>query len=79
MKKRKSIDYAYPTSTHATLLGCNKTGCYYVAVSVLRKDGTWSPSVPEHNAEGFIDPKHPDLLAMYMECEAEAAPKQLIF
>jgi hypothetical protein len=79
MKIRKSIDYAYPTSTYATLLDCEKTGCYFVAVSVLREDGTWSPTEPAHNAEGFIDPKDSDLLAMYIECDGEPAPKQLTF
>ena len=71
MKTRKEIAYAYPTSPSAEKLGCGRKGCFYVAQSVLREDGTWSPSVAAHNAEGFDSATHPDLLAIYAETEGE--------
>lgn len=43
-KLRKGIRYAYPTSDRAAELGVPHSGGYYVAQSVLREDGTWSPA-----------------------------------
>lgn len=74
MKIRKSISYAYPSSPHAVTLGMSETGCYYVAISVFREGASWSPNCPAHNAEGFTDATHPDLLAMYNETEGEPCP-----
>jgi hypothetical protein len=74
MKTRKSISFAYWSSPTAAKLGCAETGCFYVAVSVLRKDGNWSPFSPAHNAEGFDSPTHPDLLASFKETEGEICP-----
>lgn len=74
MKTRKSISYAYPSSPHAERLGCGKTGCHYVAVSVFRDGASWSPNEPLPNAEGFQNPTDPDLLASYMEADGEPCP-----
>jgi hypothetical protein len=74
MKIRKSISYAYPTSATAELLGHGKTGCYYVASSIMREDGNWSLATPLHNAEGFPLADEPDLIASYKETEGEACP-----
>ncbi len=74
MKIRKSISYAYATSPTARELGHGKTGCYYVATSILREDGNWSPASPVHNAEGFQNAGDADLIALYRETEGEPCP-----
>jgi len=74
MKLRKSISYAYATSPTAKFLGHGKTGCYYVATSLLREDGTWSPATPVHNAEGFQRAEDADLIATYRETDGEPCP-----
>ncbi len=73
-KVRKSISYAYATSPTACELGHAKTGCYYVATSILREDGTWSPATPLHNADGFLRAEAADLISTYKETEGEPCP-----
>ena len=70
LKKTKSIGYAYPTSTNAGILGFAQTGCYHISETIYRDDGTAKTYLP-HDAEGFSEPDHPDLIALYNETEAE--------
>ena len=74
MKLRKSIAYAYPTSNRAKELGHYATGCYYVAQSVLREDGTWSPEYVAQGHDAFTDRNDPDLLALFAETDGEVCP-----
>lgn len=74
MKTRKAIAYAYPTSPAAEHLGMGRVGCFYLSVSVLRDDGNWSYYKPAHNAEGYSEPDHPDLVASYTETDGEICP-----
>lgn len=76
MKIRKSISYAYPTSTRAHELGHAKTGCYYVGQSILREDGTWSPDCVWPGTEGDATPdKNAQYLRdLFNEIDAEVSP-----
>lgn len=77
MKIRKSLNYAYPTSTHAKQLDCSATGCYYVGISVLRENMEWSVTEPAHNAEGFLTLGDPDLQAIFAETDGDRCPFSL--
>ena len=59
----KSIAYAFPTSTTAELLGFADTGCWFVS-----EGATSAP----HDAIGFTEPDHPDLIALYHETDMPA-------
>ena len=71
MKLRKAIHYAYATSSRADDLGFSKTGCYYVAQTMLREDRTWSPPFIAQGGEDYLDRADPDLLAFLAECDGE--------
>tara|TARA_Y100000114_G_scaffold155937_1_gene181440 strand:+ start:2072 stop:2377 length:306 start_codon:yes stop_codon:yes gene_type:complete len=68
----KDIAYAYPTSEAAESLGFAETGCYYVEITYVGIEGSdqCKTFVP-HNAEGFANMDHPDLIALYSETKGE--------
>ena len=63
MKQFKAIEYAYPTSHNAELLG---SPGYYVATSI---DG--NPSKPHIGYDVFEDIHDPDLMALFNEIDGE--------
>lgn len=74
MELRKAIAYAYPTSNHAKELGCERTGGYYVAQSILREDGTWSPPYIAQGHDWFASRNDPDLWLLFGETDGEQCP-----
>lgn len=72
-RTRKAIAYAYPTSPAADFYG-HKDGCWYVSTSAQRQDGSWSPNHMLEQGEGFGQPDHPDLIALYRETDGEMCP-----
>jgi hypothetical protein len=77
-KTRKSIDYAYPTSSMAAALGVSKTGGFYVAQSFLREDGTWSPPyIAQGCHDVFASREDAGLLVLFAEADGEPCPHYL--
>jgi hypothetical protein len=73
---RKSIAYAYPTSTHAEALG-QKHGAFYLAQETMREDGTWSPAEPWPGSEGEACQTSTGavaLIKLYHEIDAWTSP-----
>lgn len=79
MKIRKSIAYAYPSSTTAAELGRSKTGGFYVQHSIRRKDGSWSPGyiVPGMEGDSFDRADDPELQQLFAEVDGEVCPESL--
>lgn len=78
MNVRKSIGFAYPTSYTATKLGRGDTGCWIVAQSKQRKDGTWSaPYLAAQDS--FGEHELGDLIATYRAAGGEPCPMFLAY
>jgi len=70
-KIRKSIAYAYPTSTFAREL-CSPG--YFVSQYRLLEDGTWSAPYIAQGHDVFTDRNDPELLALFEETDGEPCP-----
>lgn len=80
MKITKAIAYAFPSSHTAKSLGFARTGCYFVQQTYSNIEGsdqcaTFAP----HDAEGFAEPNHPDLIALFHEYEGIPCPHFLMY
>ena len=73
-KLRKSIAYAFPTSSFADSLGVSDTGGYYVQQYRRLEDGSWSTPFIAQGHDVFQDPKDEDLLALFAESDGEICP-----
>lgn len=67
MKIRKEIAYSYPTSTNASRLGFNQSGCFHVSVTKLfMVDGLWdSETFIPSPARGYLHKNDPELLEAF--------------
>jgi hypothetical protein len=68
MKTTKAIQWAFPASPNAVLLGFPNTGCWHVIQTHTNIEGsgqcrTFTP----HDAEGFAAADDPDLIAVFRE------------
>jgi hypothetical protein len=66
--KFKCIDWAYPTSSAAKLLGFATTGCWHVNHTDIEKAETTRKS------GGYIDRNDPEMLAIFDEIDAKVLP-----
>jgi|13_taG_2_1085334.scaffolds.fasta_scaffold62044_2 hypothetical protein len=70
----KEIAFAFPTSTNAEALGFADTGCYHISITYIGVEGSdQCATFMPHDAEGFTDKNHPDLLALYNETGGQCA------
>lgn len=75
--RRKSIAYAYPTSTNAEYFGMSATGCYYVQETMHNIEGSGQVRTgihPQADSEGFLSVDDTDLQALFRECKGEICP-----
>jgi hypothetical protein len=72
MKITKEISFAFPTSKLAENLGFKETGCFHISLTYHNiENSDQSISFVPHNAEGFLNPDDPDLIAIFKETEGE--------
>ncbi len=79
MKFQKAIAYAYPTSPAARELGHSKTGCYYIARTTKREDGSWSTPEIWPGSEGEASTKPSDLFQLFREIKSPVSRYSIKF
>lgn len=71
----KSIGWAFPTSINAKELGFYHSGCWHVSQTYINIEGSGQCNTfLPHDAEGFNEPDHPDLIALFNEYDGEIEP-----
>lgn len=71
----KSIEFAYPTSRHAKMLGAYKSGCWHISVAYNDiEDSAHVHMFIPPNAEAYTTPDDADLIAQFLEQEGEICP-----
>ena len=75
MKLRKCIAYCYPSSPRSIEAG---NAGYYVAHSILREDGSWSPDYMA-SPDIFESIDDADLIQLLKELDGEYYPKYCQF
>jgi len=76
----KSICFSYPTSANAKELGMYESGCWHVSQIIHNIEGSGQANtyLPQ-GCEGFDDPAHPDLIALFNEYEGEPSQAFLLY
>jgi len=68
---RKSIAYAYPTSTTAEKLGVAATGGWFIQQYRRLESGEWSTPYVAQGNDVFQSADDPELIDLYMETDGE--------
>ena len=78
---KKSIAYAYPTSTTANHFGMGATGCYFIQLETYNIEGSGqyrNGIHPQADSEAFLSPLDPDMQALFSEVEADMVSEESV-